>query len=315
MKLQFLNKLALDVVSGGNIYNKIIIEGLKQKNITVDYNTSHTNKKYDFAIVDSLYMNSIDRETLLNQNKQILALIHQIPSLSKDALLFYKTNAKFIVTGKPTKRNLINNWEIDNENISIIRPGISKNWKPKIEFSDKPKHIIIVANLVKNKGFEMFIRTLKRINHLNLTFHIVSNNELDKTYADPIINQIINTSNKVKFHFNLNRDEVYEQLIKSDVFLSLSESETFGMALFEALNLNIPSIAYKTGDYNYFSSFKNYLAHNKYLDDCFIDTIETWINNPSIYKSYCNTSNQIKRSWDDTIEEFSKCLQKNTFVC
>jgi len=313
MKLQFINNISLDVISGGNIYNNAVIDGLKQTGVLIDYNASPLEKNYDLSIIDSLCMNEIKANTLY-QNKNLIALIHQLPDLDSNTLDFYKTYSKFIVTGEPTKEVLINDWQVNEDNISIIRPGIPEQWKTKTTFNNKPKRIIIVSNFIQNKGFEMLIKLLKRLNHLNIEFDIVGNNKLDKVYADTIIKSIKQTNANVSFHFNLTRDDMYKRLTNSDIFLSLSKSESFGMAIFEALSLGLPSIAYKTGDYKYFDNHLNYIGLDDYSENSFSKSIEEWLNNPISYKTYCNTNIQNKRYWKQVINEFSIYL-KNTVVC
>lgn len=308
MKIEFLNSLSLAIISGGNIYNQAIIEGLREKDFELDYNTIPLDKDYDVSIIDSFCMSEVD-PNLLKHNNQIIALIHQMPKLHTRTLNFYRNKAKFIVTGEPTKFELMSLWQVNEKNIQIIRPGVPDYWKPKTVFREKPKCITIVSNFIQNKGFEMLIRILKRLNHLDLRFHVIGNNKLDKVYANRLIKAIQKTSSNVKLHFNLSRDEVHNQLIESDAFLSLSKSETFGMAIFEALSLGLPCIAYKTGDFNYFRRYPNYALFSDYSEDSFIEIIEEWVNNSETYKLYCNTASQNKRNWNHVIDEFSMHLK------
>jgi len=312
MKLQFLNSSPLGVISGGNIYNKAVIEGLRQQNIEIDYNTVPLEKDYDISIVDSLYMSEIDFKKL-NLEKPIIALIHQIPELNDKSISFYKTHAKFIVTGEITKLELIKLWQINDTNIRIIRPGVPKHWKAKTEFKNVPNRVTIISNFIANKGFELLLNILKCFNHLE--FHIIGNDNLDKPYAEKIIKSINETKSNINLYFNLSRDDVYDQLIKSDIFLSLSKSESFGMSLFEALSLGIPSIAYRTGDFNYFNRFQNYVEISDYSEDRFINIINKWVNNSIDYKSYINTTSLDRRHWDHVVNEFSTYLKQNVIVC
>ena len=314
MKLQFLNSISLDMVSGGNIYNHHVIDGLKAKNIEVDYKAIVENKGYNITVIDSLYMNKIPIDKL-DHSKPIFALIHQVPELETDRLDFYKTYAKFIVTGKSAKQQLIDQWQINSENITIIRPGIPYQWKPKIVFNKTPKRVIVVSNLIAHKGFEMLIRILNRLTHLDLNFHIVGNNDLDKAYADKIVKAIQNTNANVEFHFNIGREDIYNQLMQSDIFLSLSESETFGMAIFEALSLGLPCIAYKTGDIDYFSQYQNYVSVEDYTPNSFLEIIEAWSKTPETYEQFYNVTLPNQRHWDVVIEEFYESLKNNASLC
>lgn len=313
MKLQFINNISLDVISGGHIYNAAIIEGFKQKGIEIDYNFSPLNKAYDMSIIDSLSMAETDPD-YFNTNKPIIALIHQLPKLQNDCLHFFRTHAKFIVTGAPTKHKLIKLWQINDHDVNIIRPGVSQSWKPKTVFNAEPKRIIIVSNFIRNKGFEMLIQIINQLKHLKLRFDIIGNNQLDKDYAKDIVRWIQNTNANVTFHFNLNRQDVYNRLIESDVFLSLSKSESFGMAIFEALTIGLPCLTYKTGDYNYFENHPNYVGLDSYSERSFSEIIEEWVSHPALYRTFCNTNAQNKRDWKHVVDDFFIYLQ-NTVSC
>lgn len=302
------------MISGGNIYNRHVIDGLKGKNVDVNYNAVVSNKQYDAVVIDSLCMSQINPNTL-DLNKPIFVLIHQVPDLDPNRVDFYRTNAKFIVTGQVAKQQLIDHWQINSEHITLIRPGIPQHWKPKSVFNKTPKRVVIVANFIAHKGFEMLIRILNRLTHLDLSFHIIGNNSLDKAYADKIIRAIQNTNANVEFHFNITRTDIYNQLIQSDMFLSLSESETFGMAIFEALSLGIPCLAYKTGDVEFFSQFQNYVSVEDYTANSFLEIIEAWSKTSAAYERFCNAALPNQRHWNVVIEEFYESLKHNSSSC
>ncbi len=313
MRVQFLNTIPLNSISGGNIYNKAVIEGLKHYNIEVDYHKIPSDKNYDATIVDSLAMESTNTDRI--NKKPIIALIHQIPGLKKQTINFYKNKASFIVTGQPTKDKIINEWSLDEEKVSIVRPGVLSNWKAKQTYNTTPKDVVIVANFVRGKGFEMLIEILNHLTHLDLKFKIIGNNTLDKPYSKSIIKALQQIPIAVELHFNLDRSQIYQQLITSDIFLSLSESETFGIAIFEALNLGLPTIAYKTGDFDIFNNYPNYYTVTNYNINAFTNIIENWFNSKTDYTKYCRHHNTVKRNWDTVNNEFINHLKNNILKC
>ncbi|NQX85332.1 MAG: glycosyltransferase family 4 protein [Flavobacteriaceae bacterium] len=308
MKLQFLNTIPLEIISGGNIYNHHIIKGLINAGHVVDYNQKPSHVNYDISIVDSLYMNTINTSAL-DCNKPIVSLIHEIPKLDRATLLFFSTYSKFVVTGAPIKQRLIENWNLKGENISLIRPGLAKYWSKKKQYNRQPRHIAIVANFIKLKGYDILIKLITKLKHYDLEFTIIGNPTMDENYANEIINAITHLKAKVKFHFNVKNNEVYKHVIQSDIFLNLSQSESFGMALFEALSIGIPSISSKTGDYVYFNQFPNYYPLNDYAVTSFTNTILDWINNPIKYATYCKHFNKEFRTWPHVVNEFYKFLE------
>ncbi len=308
MKLQFLNSIPLEIISGGNLYNQMIIANLKKEGISVDYHLKPANNHYDCTIVDSLYMNENSLYNLFEYNN-LIALIHQIPELEESALHFYKNKVRFVVTSQSAKKSIVKNWQLNTDKVTVIRPGVSSDWKPKSEFNFPPKRILVVANFVKGKGYEMLIPILNHKAFHNLEFYVVGNNLLDISYAEGIVSEIKKTKADVKFHLNSSREEVYQLLLASDIFLSLSQSETFGMAIFEALNMGLPTISFKTGDYLYFKQYNNYLMLDTYDESSFIQSIESLINTQEESKMPLITTFENRREWPQVCAEFSQFLK------
>ena len=314
MKIQFLNNIALDVVSGGNIYNQELIKGLKSHDIFVDYNMVPANKEYHITIIDSLCMSHLDVKKL-DANTRKIALIHQLPEISGDRLEYFKENSSFVVTGEPTKLKLINLWGVNEKNVVVIRPGVPNNWEAKKIFRDNPFRLILIANLIPNKGFDLLLDILKGLVHLDLECHIIGNNQLDSAYSNHITDLIKNNSKCVKFHFNLNRTQVYEELKMADLFLSVSSSESFGMSILEALSINLPCISYSTGDVEFFNQYSNYIKIDEYSKFHFIEIIEKMVVSTPYYKQYCKPHLVTNRTWENTTEEFSKYLYNQCVSC
>lgn len=314
MKVQFLNSIPLTIISGGNIYNKHIIEGLQRQNIQVDYATKVLDARYDITIVDSLFMKN-QAVQHFERHKPIIGLIHQMPVLDKSTLEFYRTNAKFIVTGNPTKQKLIRQMHIDEKDIATVHPGLPGFWEVKKTHNAHPKRIILVANYVRNKGFEMLIQILEDLALHDLEFCIIGNNTLDNTYAETIVRSIQKTKAHVEFHFNISNTEVYHLMMSADIFLSLSKSESFGMAIFEALALGMPCVAYKTGDVSYFEQYENYIKVEDFTKKAFISALEALLGDSLSYQSYCQTMTKNKREWPSVVNEFSAYLKNSANQC
>ena len=297
MKIQFLNSISLKVISGGNIYNQQIKKGLQEKGHQVDYNITAINKNYDLTIVDSLFLNDYGAEAIKNQQR-IYVLIHQIPELTNDDLSFLKSNAQFIVTGFPVKDELKEKWQLDIDKIHLVRPGVSDNLKPKGSGLIKVKRVILNSNFIKRKQLELLIPLTQKMNHPNVQFHVIGNPDIDKEYADKLKIRLKNElKNQISFHFNQTTKEVFSFLNEADLFLSLSKHETFGMAIFEALSLNLLCLCFETGDLPLFKSYKNYFGIPMNAIDKMSEVLSDWcengvqvseMNHPLRYWNYVN---------------------------
>ncbi|WP_299111717.1 glycosyltransferase [uncultured Winogradskyella sp.] len=310
MKIQFINCIPLNVISGGNIYNIQIIESLRQNNFEVDYNLTPSDKNYDITIVDSLCMEEIDTKSL-KLTHRIIALIHLIPELPSNIIDFYRTNSSFIVTGNPIKQELMAKWKLSNDNIFVIRPGIPNHWKAKNNHSIKITNIVINANFIERKRYEWLIPILKNINKSNIIIHIIGNNTIEPNYAKSICKSLKNKSlkNRIHFYFNISQDEIYKKLVTADLFLSLSKYESFGMSIFEAISVGTPCLAFLTGDIDLFNQYPNYIGIENHNMEKF-STVLKDLHEGKIADYNFNISQlPINRTWDKVNYEFQTLLK------
>ena len=290
MTIQFLNTPQTEIISGGHIYNQEVCSGLKNLGHQLNFE-KEINGKAQIVVVDSLYMEEYWQSLSKCQLKTV-ALIHQIPELSKEAIRFYKAYASFFVTGSNTKSALIEHWKINPLKITVIRPGLPSNWTKRTTYSNKIKHILLIANFIENKGYCKLLQLLPLLDSKNLEFTLVGNPDLQPEFANNLVKQIQNSpfKSKIEFRFNLGRKAIYNELKKTDLFLSLSKDETFGMALYEAISLGVPTLFYKTGEWQLFKEYLNAKMINEYSTTSFINILLDWIDNPKHYQQYCISS-------------------------
>ena len=87
------------------------------------------------------------------------------------------------------------------------------------------------------------------------------------------------------------------------------------MAIFEALSLGLPCVAYKTGDVTYFMQYRNYIMVEDFAKKAFMSTIEALLGDSLSYQSYCQTISKNKREWPSVVNEFSAYLKNSTILC
>lgn len=128
------------------------------------------------------------------------------------------------------------------KNIITIYNGIPKVNCIDFHKKNEKLKLITVSSLIRRKNVDFLIQIMNELNKYvsDIEFLIIG----DGVERENLINLVkqFNLEDKVKFLGNLSREEVYGELIKSDIFLFSSLSEGFGLVITEALSLKIPVI-------------------------------------------------------------------------
>lgn len=232
-------------VTGGNIYNTLLLKALKRRRFP--YRITNLEKPFPSAgryWVDSLYFKEVPEIARnIPQNSQLFIIVHYFPSMMHDARKYGKIEARafacahgFLVTSEFTRRELIKR--------KIGKPTIKVEPAPTIRATlctnrSRDFKGLIVANLVKEKGVLEFLQELAKVIPADKRFNItvVGRTDMDKKYAEQCQQFVSKTSSlKNSVHFtgclkNLKLSRAYQA---HSFFISSSLMETFGIALRDA---------------------------------------------------------------------------------
>ena len=162
-----------------------------------------------------------------------------------------KMNDYIIANSSWSKNKLIEHNYIQKEKIEIIQLGIdfskfksnlNDEFIKKYNLPDKTKVITYVASFKEQKGHIYLLDIIKTLcnNHKNLFFFLVGKGIL----LDEIKAKAIEFGIENNIIFTGNLSNVGDILINSDLFVSTSLAESFGVALVEAMYFKVPIIAY-----------------------------------------------------------------------
>ena len=112
---------------------------------------------------------------------------------------------------------------------------------------------LVVANVVPVKGIRSFLEALATL--LNeqdrFTIEIAGRLDLDPVYAEACQRLAARSAplrGKVRFRGALGPDDLRELYLRSNLFISASEMESYGMALHEARAFGLPVLAVDAGN-------------------------------------------------------------------
>lgn len=237
-----------------NIKNKYV------RTLYIIYQYLRLIKKLKINIILSFgdYANIYNLLTPISSNKKILS-VHSIKSIENKEIgkngnifnffikNFYKYSRKIIVVSESSKIDLIRNYKLNvNKLILIENPyniyKIIEQSKEKTElnFSEKYFHICSVGRMVKLKGFDKAIKILSFSKYKkNIKYYLIGNGEYLENLK--VITKKYDMENNVIFLGN--QPNPFKYLKNMDLFLSLSDFESFPGVLIEALACAVPILA------------------------------------------------------------------------
>lgn len=174
---------------------------------------------------------------------------------AKTALVFHNDCTKKNLKHTDIEKHLANIDVIGCRNISYaihVQNMLSLSYQPFICYSGLPNSLVnnlkkeniiknkeehtylFVGRLVKYKNVDVVIKALYKVyKEKYFKFDIIGEGE-EINYLKNLVKSL-NLQNKVFFHESVKREEVFEYMKKSSVFIMVSKNETFGMVYLESM--------------------------------------------------------------------------------
>ncbi len=271
---------SLDARTGGTIYDRRIIEGLRKRGWHVEvleldagfpYPTAAVLARADTAlaaipagaivIVDSLALGAMpDLITREAGRVRIVALVHQ--PLAAVAGLDPASAARFeeaegralsaaalvVVTGRATLA-LIAPYAVAADRIVIVEPGTDAAPRARGSTTPHPLQLLSVATVHHGKGHDLLLDALTAVP--SRSWHLTCAGSLTRHPATAERVRDMTTrlglGDHVSFVGDLDRRELAACYDAADVFVLATRQETYGMAVAEALACGLPVVATMTG--------------------------------------------------------------------
>ena len=167
-------------------------------------------------------------------------LLHKIyKKISRSSFSYPK---KIICVSEFEKNKIIKDFGIDKEKIKVIANGISYEIPNKKTFKKISKDrikLIYIGRIKKYKGIQYVFEAIKRL-QIEDNYQVVYNIIGEGSYRDQLerLVQKLELDN-INFLGKISDSELKRYLNNSDIFLLISESESYGIVVAEALANNI----------------------------------------------------------------------------
>ena len=213
--------------------------------------------------IDTLFLSELSRLHAANQRARPLALlVHYLPALvahgdalsaaelGADERLALATSAAFLVPSE-TLRDKLQGFRV-RAPILLVTPGCFAAALAPQAPPTTSLRAAIVANLSPGKGVEPFLRALEQaaLPSDQLELEIIGRHDAHAAYAErcrEVVRQSPWLHERVKFSGALSPESVVGRLCESNLLISASRMESFGMAIAEARTLGVPVLARRGG--------------------------------------------------------------------
>ena len=270
----------INTLTGGYIYDKRIIAGLPQEGIEVKPHFLDNGFPFPSASARaraaSVVKNIPDGAILIidgpalaplwelweseHLRLHLVALIHhplsqetglkqqQVRTLALSERLALCFCERVIVTSVATRICLANEYNVENEIIRVVEPGVDLTRQAKRR-TGRQLHLICVGSVVPRKGHKILIKALSLIRKQSWSLTCVGDLERDPISAAEAINcvQRNGLGGRIKFTGELDAAALRVEYGRADVFVLASFHEGYGMALAEALAHGLPIVSTRAG--------------------------------------------------------------------
>lgn len=280
MKIGLVIYGSLDTLSGGYMYDRMLVDYLRAQGDTVEIISlpwrnyaAHLTDNFTFKLprhLDILIQDELNHPSLIRANKKthpypIVSLVHHLRCSelrpqwqnsfyravekkylgSVDGFIFNSETTKSVLNGLMGNSlpEIVACPPTDRFGESISKEEIKERGKGK-EF-----HILFLGNMIERKGLDTL---LKALTHLPLsTYHldVIGSLTAEPKYAKQMQEFVTlhGLSSIVQFHGALNNQPLIEKLKAAHVLVVPSSYEGFGIVYLEGMGFGLPAIGTTAG--------------------------------------------------------------------
>ena len=318
MRIHFVGPHPDTFISGGNSYNRSLIRALEQEGCEVLLTDMPSKGLDGFSLIDSIEFAKLTPHQI---PEQCISLLHHLPSLYPgpaflfaecekpilDSFTYHIVTSRFMVDFMISKG-------YSSSRIVCLEPVVKELNVQQSETTPKV-NAIMLNNVIPRKGVLDFLLALAE-QRLPPVYRItvVGDLEMDMQYASKctdLVRSDKNLSRTVRFTGTQDNGSVRRLMSRSNLFISASHFETFGMSIQEASVSGVPLIVFSGGNTDrHVSEGINGHVHTTHMGmarqiERFIDHPEEFIE---LHKSAQKYTHDYARSWSDHAKKICQLL-------
>jgi len=268
MTVLFLVPDIHDLQTGGNVFNRRIIEGLRPETAVrvVAWAPEETPvarlnlSGADVIVVDSLLAQHPEAlRTVREEHPALILLVHYLhcldPQASETATAADERAALEHVDAAITTSHFVRRALVDEgrsaEQVTVVRPGLDEQYRaPRpVRLGVGAPRMLTVANLLPEKGLHSFVDLLRTLDNLPWTWTLVGDASLDPAYAAGVFRRLRTAGliDRVTWTDVIAPRALRTEYDRADLFGLPSRFETCSLSTREAMARGLPVVGYRGG--------------------------------------------------------------------
>ena len=279
MKIGLIIYGSLDTLSGGYMYDRMLVEYLRAQGDTVEIISlpwrnyiSHLTDNFTFKLppdLDILIQDELNHPSLIHANRgphpyPIISLVHHLrcselrPQWQNDIYRLvekkYLGSVDGFIFNSETTKGVVNKL-MGNDLPSVVAFPPTDRFGEAMTENDieerskrKELHILFLGNVIERKGLHTLLQAVRR-STFDLRLDIIGGMTAEPEYAKSIQTYITNNdlSSFVFLHGALNNQPLIDKLKSADILVVPSSYEGFGIVYLEGMGFGLPAIGTTLG--------------------------------------------------------------------
>ncbi len=271
----------LEVVSGGNLYDRMLVERLKASGhevevVSIPLRSYGLNLAQNFSFglrrrlaegsFDVLLQDELAHPSLFQLNRALkiplVSVVHhlrsseerpqwQIELYRRIETRYLRSVDAFVFNSETTRETVESLLRKKTRNV-VATPGGDRFPRSMTAAEvaaraagSEELRILFVGNLIPRKGLHSLLQALRSLEGRSFRLDVVGREEADRRYAASIRREVVKLglSGRVHFHGSLAGAELEERFRTAHVLVVPSSYEGFGIVYLEAMGFGLPVIA------------------------------------------------------------------------
>ena len=282
VNILFLVPTIHDLQTGGNVFNRRIIEGLRpdhreevvsrmrpeaavrvvswapEETAAIDLDLSGA----DVIVVDSLlaqHPDALRSVAKKHPSATLILLVHYLhcidPRAPDTAVVADERATLRVVDAAITTSRFVQRAVVDqglpDERVQVVRPGLDEQYRGAlpVRLGRRAPRLLTVANLLPEKGLRPFVEVLRGLRDLPWTWTLVGDTSLDPGYAASVFRrfQAAGLTERVTWTGPVAPEALRTWYDRASLFVLPSRFETCSLSTREAMARGLPVVGYRVG--------------------------------------------------------------------
>ncbi len=259
-KIGFVHPPLGSFPSGGNVYNEKLLEYAGRCGpalVSLPWRGGALpGGVWDLLAWDSLFLDRLERLA----SERVALLLHYLPSLGPEldlrgrlALQSVEHRAVgqadyVIATGRTVVDTVTARWP--GKPVFLCEPGVGEAFlRGRPGRADQPVKLLTVAHLLPAKGHGELLEILRQLRHLQWHWHLAGDCDRSPATVRRLRDRaaLAGLTDRITFHGVLRQEAVAALMADSDLLVSPSTFEAYGMAVAEAAAAGLPVLSNRVG--------------------------------------------------------------------